>query len=338
ALGSLLSVALSSAPAKREQYITIRRGRTTTKQILYLTWGTLHYVSCKQPGICAICSSVCNNSIRHNNDYTVCLFDETSHWYKCKDCGENASVQPHISSCKNPDVCEECGAKNDENNINHKYDWDNIEFNEETHWLTCADCEDVMEWNHAASCVNPGVCTICGIQYSGENTEHNYSGDAYCYDEKSHTICRELITDSDESKDESHTNPIATEALEDAVIILPEGAEETEINVNAHELKMTERLSEATGKTILRAVTIDVSQDAGSISSEGSMRLSIPVENGSVVTNYKGGKNETKPFILTFLREDGTVVEIDYIIENGQIIFETNEVGIFLFIAPDMEE
>ncbi|MDD3883003.1 MAG: WG repeat-containing protein, partial [Eubacteriales bacterium] len=40
-LGSLLSVALSSAPAKREQYITIRRGRTTTKQILYLTWGTL---------------------------------------------------------------------------------------------------------------------------------------------------------------------------------------------------------------------------------------------------------------------------------------------------------
>ncbi|MDD2647777.1 MAG: hypothetical protein PHU22_03105, partial [Eubacteriales bacterium] len=41
ALGSLLSVALSSAPAKREQYITIRRGRTTTKQILYLTWGTL---------------------------------------------------------------------------------------------------------------------------------------------------------------------------------------------------------------------------------------------------------------------------------------------------------
>jgi len=43
ALGSLLSVALSSAPAKREQYITTRRGRTTTKQILYLTWGTLHY-------------------------------------------------------------------------------------------------------------------------------------------------------------------------------------------------------------------------------------------------------------------------------------------------------
>lgn len=42
ALGSCLHVALSSSPAKRRHYITARRGRTTTKQILYLTWGTLH--------------------------------------------------------------------------------------------------------------------------------------------------------------------------------------------------------------------------------------------------------------------------------------------------------
>ena len=41
ALGSCLHVALSSSPAKRRQYIAVRRGRTTTKQILYLTWGTL---------------------------------------------------------------------------------------------------------------------------------------------------------------------------------------------------------------------------------------------------------------------------------------------------------
>ena len=43
ALGSCLHVALSSSPAKRRHYITARRGRTTTKQILYLTWGTLQY-------------------------------------------------------------------------------------------------------------------------------------------------------------------------------------------------------------------------------------------------------------------------------------------------------
>ena len=43
ALGSCLHVALSSSPAKRRHYITARRGRTTTKQILYLTWGTLHF-------------------------------------------------------------------------------------------------------------------------------------------------------------------------------------------------------------------------------------------------------------------------------------------------------
>ena len=44
ALGSCLHVALSSSPAKRRHYITARRGRTTTKQILYLTWGTLQPV------------------------------------------------------------------------------------------------------------------------------------------------------------------------------------------------------------------------------------------------------------------------------------------------------
>ena len=41
ALGSCLHVALSSSPAKQGQYTTVRHGRTTTKQILYLTWGTL---------------------------------------------------------------------------------------------------------------------------------------------------------------------------------------------------------------------------------------------------------------------------------------------------------
>jgi len=53
ALGSCLHVALSSSPAKRRQYITVRRGRTTTKQILYLTWGTLQLAEDKREGFLA---------------------------------------------------------------------------------------------------------------------------------------------------------------------------------------------------------------------------------------------------------------------------------------------
>ncbi len=84
----------------------------------------------------------------------------------------------HYALCTNPGICAECKQPYSGSEIRHEgLDWDNYVFDENHHWLACANCDvHYNELSHIAVCSAPGKCRTCGANFSGDTRGHNFTG------------------------------------------------------------------------------------------------------------------------------------------------------------------
>lgn len=87
-------------------------------------------------------------------------------------------------------------------------------------------------------------------------------------------------------------------------------------------------LTEELKGTVEKVFTAALVKDGESIQPSGKVKLTIPVDEETIAAME--GK------VLMLLREDGTLVEIPYEIVDGEIVFLTEEVGVFLLM--EMQE
>ena len=64
-----------------------------------------------------------------------------------------------------------------------------------------------------------------------------------------------------------------------------------------------------------------------SVQPEGMIRLNIPC-----------GEEQLEGLKLMFLTEGGELIEIEYEIIDGEIVFETDQIGVFLMVEDTAEE
>ena len=148
----------------------------------------LHMASCQSPHYCDYCGTKGENfEIIHQYDWTDAYYDDVSHWWICEDCGEKVNIGDHYESCIKPGECEVCGAKGEEYIVNHRGDWDHIQFDENNHWYICLDCgKEAYIGPHCASCDEPGVCGTCGTKAEGLLVYHHYEYKTVLHDENTH--------------------------------------------------------------------------------------------------------------------------------------------------------
>lgn len=144
------------------------------------------------------------DSIIHNYDLDVWASDGEYHWHPCKNanCTAQADKAPHSQPCSSPDSgsCAECGADYTGDNLQHDIDWDTWCIGSDSHWHGCNACPYMPdEEAHAASCIAPGVCEVCGSAYSGENIAHQAA--SIKHDDQFHWIhCGRCGQDADKSE------------------------------------------------------------------------------------------------------------------------------------------
>lgn len=113
-----------------------------------------------------------------------------------------------------------------------------------------------------------------------------------------------------------------------AVAAADEGAEEA-VPENAvlivHEatFDVPVTLPEGIQGTVEKVFTATLIKDEQSIQPSGKVKLSIPVDDETAALEGKK---------LMLLQEDGTLLEIEYEIIDGQIVFITEELGVFLLM------
>ena len=145
-----------------------------------------HRANCTQPDTCVDCGYVGQiEEILHGSTHTE--YDRNRHWFICDECGEKLWEDVHYARCNDPEVCEECGAKDDIliYEVWHPYS-ENYTYNDQTHQRICEDCGALeAPEKHRQNCLTPGKC-LCG--YEGEIGEilHNYDNDEFTYDETGH--------------------------------------------------------------------------------------------------------------------------------------------------------
>lgn len=76
--------------------------------------------------------------------------------------------------------------------------------------------------------------------------------------------------------------------------------------------------------TVEKVFTAALVKDGQNIQPSGKVKLTIPVDEETVAALE--GK------VLMLLREDGTLVEVPYEVVDGEIVFITEEVGVFLLM------
>ncbi len=149
-----------------------------------------HFASCINPGECLGCGqAVSHATVSHECDWENYFSDANNHWHICLDCGEAADINQHYASCVYPGTCEECGAAYSGTNISHNCDWGVYASDADSHWYVCLDCDArVYMSQHRASCIEPGKCRECGIDYNGSRISHDLDWDDWKSDEDSHWL------------------------------------------------------------------------------------------------------------------------------------------------------
>ena len=134
---------------------------------------------------------ICNQSygeLDANNHTSLSgwIFDETSHWKTCNDCGTIIEKTAHsggTATCTAKKKCTICGEPYGELNPSNHTDLSDWKFDETGHWKVCADCKaaDIDKAIHAysnwildkeATATETGsrhkACTICNYETQTE--------------------------------------------------------------------------------------------------------------------------------------------------------------------------
>ncbi len=155
----------------------------------------VHYDDCTNPGVCVLCeqSGVTMDHTEHQYDFEGYKFDNANHWRVCLDCGAQGKKWNHTGDCSNPDVCVECGQSGVElADVRHDYDMEHYDYDQYSHWTTCATCGNKQRGLHTSDCLNPDVCWQCGqTGVTMDYVEHIWSPSGsvtWEYDNKEHWL------------------------------------------------------------------------------------------------------------------------------------------------------
>ncbi len=113
-------------------------------------------------------------------------------------------------------------------------------------------------------------------------------------------------------------------ADETAAAVVPE---DTALVVHETTFEVPVTLSEEVQGAVEKVFTAALVKDGENIQPSGAVKLRIPVGEETAATLE--GK------VLMLLREDGTLVEVPFEVIDGEIVFLTEEVGVFLLMAPE---
>lgn len=166
-----------------------------------------HRVRCdaQDDPICEDCGGKAPRAaVVHDFDYdTAVYYDEYSHGYKCRRCGEfdEDRIWDHFARCvrNGRPVCEACGGAVQDYQIDHAYDYLTAEYvNANYHGYRCTRCGEIDKYTlveHYAYCDSEeeGVCNECGGKVTGHLVILHYEPDPeegnYCYlDSKYHVL------------------------------------------------------------------------------------------------------------------------------------------------------
>ena len=111
---------------------------------------------------------------------------------------------------------------------------------------------------------------------------------------------------------------------EDTAEIVP-----TDMAIVVHEttFEVSAKLSEEIQGTVEKVFTATLVLNGEIVQPVGKVELRIPVDEETMETLE--GK------VLMLLKEDGTLMEIPFEIINGEIVIMTDELGVFLLMAPE---
>ena len=135
------------------------------------------------------------------------IFDETSHWKTCNDCGTIIEKTAHsggTATCTEAKKCEVCGEPYGELNPSNHTALSGWKFDESDHWKTCSACNtDIEKATHsggAATCNAKKKCEVCSEPYGGLGTSNHTALSGWASDGTHHwKTCSACNTDIEKS-------------------------------------------------------------------------------------------------------------------------------------------
>ena len=194
-----------------------------------------------------------------------------------------------------------------------------------THAKTCADCGNKYTENCTMTSTEMGdmtcsACAVCGYavytmsDVALETVEGATDAAAQIEVKRVENVSFEIVAEPAEEGTETEAEAEA-EPAETADVILV---------VHETELEMTVELPEVVNANVKKVLAVNLLKEGNSIQPSSKLKLSIPVV-----------EEEVSGMKLVLMGENGELVEIEYEIIDGVIVFETDMVGIFLFVEAE---
>ena len=145
--------------------------------------------TCTKKAECEVCGQEHGEKLAHS--YTVLVYNETQHWYKCANCDATNTKVDHsggTASCTKKAECSVCGQ---EYGGLKAHDFENgpYQYDGQQHWKKCADCDATdTKVDHSggkASCTEKAKCEVCGQPHGGLKA-HDFANGPYQYDGEQH--------------------------------------------------------------------------------------------------------------------------------------------------------
>lgn len=220
-------------------------------------------------------------------------------------------------------TCTVCGEKQDSALAakGHAYGLVFVTEGNGTHAKTCADCgakyiEDCTLTSTEMGNMVCSACATCGyaVYTMADSVLEEVEG------------LTDAAAEIEVKRVENVSFELVIEPAEDGAETEAESAEITDVVLVVHEtqLEMTVELPDTVNASVKKVLAVSMLKEGSAIQPTGKVKLSIPVV-----------EEEVAGMKLMLMGEDGELIEIEYEIIDGVIVFETELVGIFLFVEAE---
>ncbi len=323
-----------------------------------------HEISCVNAGLCNYCGATgVSGEVAHESDGTW-QYDNAKCWLDCINCSEKIFEYQHWNFCDSPSACIICGQTGVTISVYHDFD-------QTTGKCTiCGQAEVVEEHDHvwevsetvAPTCTEFGnehsVCTICSegsdkqlyptghywvVTKTVDATAEREGRIEYACRDCDATSLKRLPatgaaeeTPAEETAEETaeeaveETAEVAVKAVENVTVEAAEGealSSDVALIVSEPEEDVSATLPEEIKENVAKVYFVKLTEKGEEITPAGSLKIAIQLEEGADLTGKK----------LMLVKEDGTLVEIEYEIVEGKLVFVTDAIGTFVLVDAPAE-
>lgn len=337
-----------------------------------------HEVSCgDESGICSMCGNSYPELVVYHwySSEENEKYDANKHWYICENCGEVYGEEKHANECYRYGQPCWCGYEFPEGTEFEHYVNKEYEGNGTKHWNVCRWCWEMVVGDHVPSAADASKCAVCGLTIDKNDdtpaptpaphkhssretrieptcTEHGYviitchtcdeQLDSWRLLAKGHNMSDGVCTVCGYTEPKPEVDPEVVPEAETPTPVI----EEVKIEAAAE----SEAVVPVNAELIVEAPVVEVKVEVApgvEVKAEKVYDIKLVVENeevapgGAVKIAIAIAEEEIASFegkVLMLLREDGTLVEVEYEIVDGQLVFITEELGMFVLVdAPKAE-